>query len=313
VDIAVDTTAIDTTIHEHPEFQAFEAAMNDQFTEWRDRTSTTLKMLDTGLHPKQIMSLLSEDLLAHYGTTPLIDPYDIYQRFMDYWAETMQDDLYLVAADGWKAEASRILVADKKTGKQRDKGWTCDLVPKSLIVDHYYAADQAAIEESVAQLELTSTTLTELEEENGGDEGPFAELDTVNRVSVQARLKEVAESDGVDPDARVLTEWLRLNGIEAALKKRVRDAESTLDGKAYSLYSSLADAAVKTLVVDEKWLSTLDGLIRDEVDRIVRRLTRRVADLAECYHRSLPGLAALTARYEAEVERDLVRMGFSWK
>src|SRR6267143_3588493 len=26
---------------------------------------------------------------------------DAYQRLMDYWAETMQDDCYLIAADGW--------------------------------------------------------------------------------------------------------------------------------------------------------------------------------------------------------------------
>ena len=35
---------------------------------------------------------LSEGLLAHYAGQPLIDPYDVYQHLMDYWAETMQDD-----------------------------------------------------------------------------------------------------------------------------------------------------------------------------------------------------------------------------
>ena len=36
-------------------------------------------------------------------------------------------------ADGWEAETYRIIEKDKK-GKERDKGWTCDLVPKGLIV-----------------------------------------------------------------------------------------------------------------------------------------------------------------------------------
>jgi len=31
---------------------------------------------------------------------PLIDHYDVYQHLMDYWAQTMQDDAYLIAADG---------------------------------------------------------------------------------------------------------------------------------------------------------------------------------------------------------------------
>ena len=57
---------------------------------------------------------------------------------MDYWAETMQDDCYLIAADGWKAETYRIIEKDKK-GKEKDKGWTCDLIPKPLIVARYFA------------------------------------------------------------------------------------------------------------------------------------------------------------------------------
>jgi hypothetical protein len=32
---------------------------------------------------------------------------------MDYWAETMQDDCYLIAADGWKVETVRIIETDK--------------------------------------------------------------------------------------------------------------------------------------------------------------------------------------------------------
>jgi type I restriction enzyme M protein len=33
---------------------------------------------------------------------------------MDYWAETMQDDCYLIAADSWVAETTRIVEIDKK-------------------------------------------------------------------------------------------------------------------------------------------------------------------------------------------------------
>ena len=91
-----------------------------------------------------MIARLSEDLLAHYTSKPLINAYDVYQHLMDYWAETMQDDCYLIAADGWKAETTRIVQTDKK-GKERDKGWTCDLIPKPLIVARYYAKEQATI------------------------------------------------------------------------------------------------------------------------------------------------------------------------
>ena len=149
--------------------------MNAHFPNGGSRTTAALKALQAGFHPKELIAALSEDLLAHYTGKPLIDPYDIYQHLMDYWTETMQDDCYLIAADGWKAETYRIIETDKK-GKERDKGWTCDLIPKPLIVARYFAKEQAdhrPIEERVGRRRLPS--LSELEEEHGGEEGAFCE------------------------------------------------------------------------------------------------------------------------------------------
>ena len=78
---------------------------------------------------------------------------------MDYWAETMQDDCYLIAADGWKAETYRIIEKDKK-GKEKDKGWTCDLVPKALIVARYFAKEQEAIDKLAAELESVTARMS---------------------------------------------------------------------------------------------------------------------------------------------------------
>src|SRR5690242_5677681 len=133
LDLAVETVAIKPAIYEHPEFTAFIAGMNAHFDAWRKKSAAVLKALTAACHPKEVIGELSESLLAHYAGKPLIDPYDVYQHLMDYWAGTMQDDVYLIAADGWKAETSRIIEKDKK-GKEKDKGWTCDLIPKVLIV-----------------------------------------------------------------------------------------------------------------------------------------------------------------------------------
>ncbi|MDH0369676.1 hypothetical protein [Brucella anthropi] len=147
-----------------------------------------MKELKAGHHPKDVIFELSEYLLAHYADRPLIGKYDVYQHIMDYWAEVMQDDCYLIAADGWKAETYRIIEKDKK-GKEKDRGWACDLVPKSLIVARYFAAEQKAIDEKLAELEAASASLVELEEEHGGEDGFFAELEKINKASVNARLK----------------------------------------------------------------------------------------------------------------------------
>ncbi|MEE8455909.1 MAG: N-6 DNA methylase, partial [Limibaculum sp.] len=100
LDLAVDKAAIKSTIYEHPEFVAFTAGMNAHFADWRQKSAATLRQMDAGCHPKEVIAALSENLLAHYAGKPLIDQYDVYQHLMDYWAETMQDDCYLIAAEG---------------------------------------------------------------------------------------------------------------------------------------------------------------------------------------------------------------------
>jgi type I restriction enzyme M protein len=129
LNLDVHKSAIKCTIYEHPEFAAFIAGMNAHFSAWREKHAQTLRQLKAACHPKEIVAALSEDLLAHYANKPLIDKYDVYQRLMDYWAETMQDDCYLIAGEGWKAETYRVIEKDKK-GKEKDKGWACDLVPR---------------------------------------------------------------------------------------------------------------------------------------------------------------------------------------
>jgi type I restriction enzyme M protein len=103
--LAMEKAAIKSAIYEHPEFAAFIAGMNAHFAVWRKKSAASLKGLKAGYHPKDVIAQLSEDLLAHYAGKPLIDHYDIYQHLMDYWAETMQDDFYLIAAENCAARS----------------------------------------------------------------------------------------------------------------------------------------------------------------------------------------------------------------
>jgi type I restriction enzyme M protein len=311
VDLAVEKSAIKSTIYDHPEFAAFVSGMNAHFAAWRDRTVKTLKVLKPGCHPKEIIAGLSEDLLAHYAGKPLIDPYDIYQHLMDYWTQTMQDDCYLIAADGWKAETYRIIETDKK-GKEKDKGWTCDLIPKALIVARYYAREKAAIDQLTIEQETVTAKLAELEEEHSGEDGPFSELDKVNKASVTDRLKEIKGDREAKNEAAVLSKWLKLSAEEADLKKRLKDAEADLDAKAYARYPDLSEAEIKTLVLDDKWIAALDAAIHGEMNRISEALARRVKELAERYETPLPKIVSRVAELEGKVNGHLKRMGFAW-
>ena len=286
--------------------------MNTLFADWQAKSAQTLKALQPGCHPKQLIADLAEDLLAHYTGQPLISAYDVYQHLMDYWATVMQDDAYLIAADGWKAETYRVIETDKK-GKQKDKGWTCDLLPKALIVARFFAKDQAAIDQLAADLDGVTAQLTELEEEHGGDDAAFSGFDKINKASVAERLREIKGDKDAKEEAAVLNGWLKLAGEEADLKKRLKEAEAALDARAYAHYPKLKEAEIKTLVVDDKWLATLSAAIHGEMDRISQALTRRVKELAERYETPMPQMVSRVAELEARVNRHLETMGFVWK
>lgn len=310
-DLSVEKTAIKSAIFEHPEFVAFTKEMAAHFDTWRTKNAETLKALKAGIHPKEVIADLSEGLLAHYAGKPLIDKYDVYQHIMDYWATTMQDDCYAIAQDGWKAQTERIIERDKK-GKDKDKGWTCDLIPKSYIVARFFAKEQAELDDLAAELEVTSTALADLEEEHSGDEGAFAELDKVNKGAVNARLKELKGDKDAADEAVVLKQWLALSDAEADLKKRIKAADAALDTIAYAKYPKLTEAEIKTLVVDDKWMARIDADIHGEMDRISQALTQRVRTLAERYEVRMPDLASRVANLESKVDQHLKAMGFAW-
>ena len=312
LDLAVSKQAIKTTIYNHPEFADFINSMNSHFSFWRERMTTRLKGLKQGDFPKDVIFHLSEHLLAWYGDQPLIDRYDVYQHVMDYWTATMQDDCYLITADGWRAETSRIIETNKK-GKEIDKGWTCDLVPKYLIVNRYFAVQQAVIIELALSLESVIAQMIELEEEHGGDDGAFSELVKLNKANITAQLKKIKGDKESKEEAELLNAWLKLSMQEAELKKTLKEAETELDALVYAKYSKLTVAEIKTLVVEDKWLTAIDADIHGEMDRISQALTQRVKDLTERYETPLPQAMIRVAAMELAVNAHLERMGFSWR
>lgn len=316
VDLAVDKAAIKPAIYEHPQFAAFIKGMNTHFDRWRKKSADALKVLDTGCHPKDVIAELSESLLAHYTSQPLIKRYAVYQHLMDYWAQTMQDDAYLIAAEGWQASTYRVIEQKKnkdgKVTKEVDKGWACDLVPKALLVARYFADEQAAIDQLAADLDAIEASQTELQEEHGGEDAAFAGFDKINKSTVNERMAEIGDDTESVGEIKVLKTWLKFDREKAALKKRVKEAESALDTAAYKQYPKLTEAEVKTLVVDDKWLATLQAVIHGEMERISHGLTRRVKELGERYDARLPQLIGRVEELQARVDVHLQRMGFAW-
>ena len=312
VRLRVPQSDVKAAILGHPEFVAFQKQATKGFTEWRKATTPRLTAFDKGGHPKALIAEIAELLLQAYGKTPLIDAYDVYQHLMDYWAEVMQDDCYLIAADGWVAKTYRIQETDKK-GKTKDKGWACDLVPKNLIVARYFAKEQAALESKQAELEAATAALAELEEEHGGDEGYLGVLEKIAKAEVNARLKEIKADKEAREEVAALRRWLELAETEAEFKRDVRNHDASLDELAYAKYPKLTEDEIKTLVVDDKWNARLSSSVQGELGRVSQTLTSRIRQLAERYTAPLAQLTDEVATLTTRVDGHLQKMGAARK
>jgi type I restriction enzyme M protein len=304
-------TQVKNAILEHEEFKAFTEKIKELFDQWKEKNRPRMISFGKDQHPKALIETIAEDLLSVFKSAPLIDAYELYQHLMDYWAETMQDDCYLLSANGWIAELTHIIEKDKK-GKLKNKGWLCDLVPKQLVVARFFPSEQEAIASLEMQLETIKAQLAELEEEQSGEDGCLGALDKINKTEVSARLRKIKDDPEAQDEITILQEWIKLNETESALKKQIKDASDALDKLAYEKYATLTEEEVKTLVVDDKWLTAISEGIKKELDRVSQSLTGRMRQLAERYATPLPQLVAEVQELSAKVAEHLRKMGMSY-
>jgi type I restriction enzyme M protein len=297
----VAAAEVKPTIFAHPEFVAYTQAVSDLFQRWKANNTARLKFLSAETHPKQLIEDISEDLLTTFAEVQLIDKYDVYQHLMSYWSDVMQDDAYLITGEGWEA------------GKDAGSG----LIPPQLIIARYFAAERDAIEQLEAERDAITLQMEEMDEEHGGEEGLLAEAKNdkgkLTKATVAARLKDIKHDADTTDERKQLNAYLALIEQESAANKKVKDAQKQLDAKVAAQYAKLSTADIQTLVVDDKWLTTLATDVQTELDRVSQALTGRIKQLAERYAEPLPQLADEVATLNAKVEEHLKKMGFAWK
>lgn len=133
----------------------------------------------------------------------------------------------------------------------------------------------------------------------------------VGAESVQRRFAAAPDHEDF-VELRILNEYLETTEQITALKKAVKEADAALDALAYAKYPALTADEIKTLVVDDKWLTEIDRRIHAEMDRISHALTSRIGELADLYEIPLPKIAERVHELEGKVNQHLNGMGFAW-
>jgi type I restriction enzyme M protein len=181
--LKVPIAEVKVAIFGHAEFTAFNDTVTKLFAKWKKVNTPLLKGFAKGGHPKALIETIAEGLLAAFRAAPLLHAYDVYQHLMDYWAETMQDDCYLIADDGWRESAQPRLIVDDKNKKTKTKPdfvvgkkkYQAELLPPALIIRRYFSEEQAVIEKLEASLVVLQQQMEEMTEEHAGDEGLLAD------------------------------------------------------------------------------------------------------------------------------------------
>lgn len=166
-------------IHEDEEFSSYADKIDNAFVAWRSAVDQELRSINAYVNTKDLIVRLAEQILIQFEGVELIDKYDVYQVLLAYWQEVMSDDVYLLIQDGYEAgrELSYEYVVKTKTEgdetitivTDKVKSWDGKLIPKSIIIDTYFAEEAKAIDAAEVIVADTQAQIDELLE--GAEEG----------------------------------------------------------------------------------------------------------------------------------------------
>jgi type I restriction enzyme M protein len=325
--LKVEAGDIKNTMFGHAEFTTFNQAVTKLFERWKKANAPLLNAIKPGENPKALIEALSEGLLAIFSKVPLIDPYDVYQHLINYWAATMQDDVYLIAQTGWVEAAKPRLIVETKGQKSKEhpdftmgkQKFKSDLIPAALLIARYFSTEQATIEAIEIELGALEQQLDEIKEEQGVEGGLLEEVvdgegdkRKISPKAVTTRLKEIAYDPDATEERKALESYAALLDKQADAKSRLKAAQDALEANIAAKYGKLTEAEIKTLVVDDKWLAQLAADVQSELDRVSQALTGRVRQLADRYATPLPQLTEDVKTLATRVDKHLKKMGAVW-
>jgi type I restriction enzyme M protein len=321
----VGATQLRNMITAHPEFLAYRDSVEDVFTFWRLTSEKMLTGIAQGDSPKHLIGALSESLLSVFTSVQLLDAYDLYQALMEYWAETMQDDAYMIAIDGWfdAAQPREVTQAKDKNGKNiwpeehdflvSKRRFKSDLVPANLMIDSLFASQRDALTALSFQLEEVDQELEAEREEHAVEGGLLEDVAEITddkgkiaAADVKKWLKENSKDPELVDEVAIIKRYGDLLARQADLKSLIKANSENLDKALASMYPTLEVDEIKRLVVADKWLDHLEFLLLNAVDGVRRELVSRLQVLADRYQEALSAqvndLKALSERVANHLE-----------
>ena len=328
----VSKEEIRSSICSNKEFVDYNKKVNAAFSEWKKYTDPILTNLKGGDSNKNIIANLSNEIIEKFSTLELLDKYDVYQVLLAYWNETMNDDVLLVLQDDDVYGVARITEDKKEEPKESKKakkegskekkakepkviGWEGRIIPKQIVLDAFFEAEQKDISQKEEALGISESELEELVENNSEEDGILADYigddEKVDSKKIAGRAKQLSkEKKTAEEEYKILSRYIELESSIKQQKKSINELKKKLDENCRARYASFTDEEIKDLLVNRKWYKTLEDGIQNLYITVANQLTRRITELYERYESTLPELTKELEEEEKEVAAHLKEMGF---
>ncbi len=319
--LAIDKSEIRDTIYSERDFSVYSDKVENAFENWKNKVDKKLRTINLRTKPKCLISEIAEDIIFEFETVKLIDKYDAYEVLLSYWNETMSDDVYLIVHDGYKAARNievikKITVKKKKNGtevrQEKETGWDGILLPKTLIIEMFFADEQKAINDAETVIAAAQAELDEMIE-SADEESIICEVLKDNGKLDKAGLKKKLKSKELESDDKAVLQQLQnlVTRVDEGTKM-VKGLRAALDKKARDKYPKLTNKQIFELLLNRKWYRALVLGIFDLYMAVSHAITERVTELADRYENTLPQLETDVDEFETKVKSHLERMGFKW-
>lgn len=313
--LAVDKDAIRDTIYGDADFSAYADKVENAFESWKKKVDGKLRAIDGTTKPKLLIAEIAKQILEEYEPVTLVDKYDAYEVLLSYWNEVMSDDVYLLVQDGYKAIRDIEVFTKTSTKKKKDgteetktteTGWDGKLVPKSLVIEMFFAAEQKAIDDTETLIAAAQAELDEIidnAEDGSAINDVLTDKGKLNKTALKAQIEEIRSSivtdeiaallallDSALPKKKEVEAFVRANPLcknavtdsgtitAASIKKRIAEIRATADvPELYADdYAALISLQEKQTLIDERSAVLKD--LKSALDKKAREQYAKLTD-----------------------------------
>ena len=269
VDLTIDKELINEEISKSKEFINYFEELIDKVLKWEKDNENVLYNVNSKTRVKNLIVELSNKILKIFEDDKLIDKYDAYEFLMEYYNNTLKDDLYLIVENGW---IPKLVYGQDKNGKIKKNEFDSDLLPKNIVIKEYFEEYSYKLDKLNNELNDLILEFNQTVEENIGDESIFNDEEKVNEKLIRDKIKEEVEENIV-----ILQELLDNLSKQKEIKKNIKMVQEELNNLVVKKYDSLDKNKSKELIIYKKWFKDLEKKFGDMYVDIIYNLSKKMS------------------------------------